>query len=59
MRPRANRLSMKQSKVVSYINPANHAPLVQIGHIPGVISSYVVVHYINPANQAPGVQTGH
>ena len=39
MRPRANIFSMQQYLVVSYVKPANHAPGVQIGHAPGVISS--------------------
>ena len=35
MRPTAHIFSMKQSLVVPYINPANHAPGVQTGYIPG------------------------
>ena len=39
-RPEACLFSMKQCLVVPYINPANHAPWVQIGYTPGVINSH-------------------
>ena len=40
MGPRANISNMKQCLVVSYINPANRAPRVLIGHAPGIINSH-------------------
>ena len=39
MRPTAHIFSMLQCVVVPYINPANDAPGVQIGHALGVIYS--------------------
>ena len=40
MRPTAYIFNLLQYLVVPYINPANHAPAVEIGHDPGVISSH-------------------
>ena len=40
MRPRAYIFSIKQCVVVPYINVANQAPGVQIGHAPGAICLY-------------------
>ena len=39
---------MKWYLVVSYINPNNHAPGVQTGRIPGVISSHRLIMEKNP-----------
>ena len=40
MRSRANIYSIEQCLLLSFINPANKVPGVQIGHAPWIISSH-------------------
>ena len=42
-RPKTYIFSMQQRLVVPFINPANHAPWVQVGHAPGVIGLHRLI----------------